>query len=180
MNRSPRSTRNGMTLLEIIIALGVVVVAILGIMSALVAASRTDESTAEQVRALNACRTMIETMKQTTFNEIYRRYNSTPGDDPGGAGTSPGPNFDVPGLRAQPGDADGFAGQILFPEVGNVLDETFVDGRMGMFAPKDLNGDNDATDVNVTNYMILPVRVVVDWRGAGGNTHMELTTYLFP
>jgi hypothetical protein len=119
-------------------------------------------------------------MKQTPFNEIWRRYNQIPGDDPGGAGTAPGQNFDVAGLRAQPGDGDGLPGRIFFPEVGNVLNETFVDPLMGIPVPKDLNGDNDATDTNVTNYLILPVRVVVDWRGAGGNTHLEITTFLFP
>ncbi|HZL70905.1 MAG TPA: hypothetical protein VFC86_00490, partial [Planctomycetota bacterium] len=45
--------RRAMTLIEIIIGMAVVVIAILGIMSALVAASRMDETTAEQVRALN-------------------------------------------------------------------------------------------------------------------------------
>ena len=72
-------------------------------------------------------------------------------------------------------------GQILIPEVGGNLSETFVDARMGMFAAKDLNGNGSANETNVnTTYMILPVRVVVDWRGAAGDTHMEVTTYLFP
>lgn len=180
MNRRT-SRRVGMTLIEIIIGLGVVVVAILGIMSALVAASRTDEATAEQVRALNGCKSTIEMMKQSTFAEIWRRYNSNPADDPGGAGTAPGANFAVAGLRAQAGDADGMPGQVIFPEVAGNLSETFVDARMGMPAGKILNGDLDATDTNVnTTYMILPVRVVVDWQGASGRNHMEITTFLFP
>ena len=48
-----------------------------------------------------------------------------------------------------------------------------------MSVAKDLNGDNDAVDVNVnTTYMILPVRVVVDWQSAKGRYHMEITTRL--
>lgn len=172
--------RSGMTLIEIIIALGVVVVAILGIMSALVAASRMDEATAEQVRALNACRTTIEMMRQTTFAEIWRRYNSNPADDPGGAGTAPGANFAVTGLRALDGDADGMPGQIIFPELAGNLSETVIEARLGMPVAKDLNGDGDAVDVNVNaDYLILPVRVVVDWKGASGPSHMEITTFLF-
>jgi type II secretory pathway pseudopilin PulG len=170
----------GMTLIEIVISLGVVVIAILGIMSALVSASRVDEATAEQVRALNGCKSTIELMKQVPFNEVWRRFNSDPADDPGGAGTAPGCNFAIAGLRAQTGDADGMPGQILFPEVGGNLSETFIDSRMGMSVAKDLNGDNDAVDVNVnTTYMILPVRVVVDWQSAKGRYHMEITTWLF-
>jgi hypothetical protein len=170
----------GMTLIEIIIGLAVVVVAILGIMSALVAASRMDEATAEQVRALNACRTMIETMKQVPFAEVWRQFNSNPADDPLGAGTAPGCNFAIAGLRAQPGDVDGRPGQILFPELLGNLSETVIEARLGMPVAKDLNGDGDAFDVNVNaSYLILPVRVVVDWRGATGNIHMEMTTFLF-
>jgi type II secretory pathway pseudopilin PulG len=170
----------GMTLIEIIIGLGVCVIAILGIMSALVAASRTDEATAEQVRALNGIRTTIEMMKQTSFREIWRRYNSNPADDPGGAGTAPGANFAIAGLRALPTDGDGMPGQIIFPELAGNLSETVIDSLLGMPVAKDLNGDGDALDVNVnTTYLILPVRVVVDWTGARGRTHMEITTYLF-
>lgn len=171
----------GMTLIEIIIGLGVAVIALLGIMSALVSASRMDEATSEQVRALNACRSTIETMKQTTFSEIWRRYNSNAADDPGGAGTAPGQNFAVTGLRAQNGDADGMPGQIFFPEAGGNLSETALDSRMGMAVAKDLNGNGNATDTNVnTTYMLLPVRVVVDWAGARGPYHMEMTTWLAP
>jgi type II secretory pathway pseudopilin PulG len=171
-----------MPLIEIIIGLGVVVMALLGIMSAMVSASRMDETTAEQVRALNACKSVIETMKQTTFTEIWSRFNSNGADDPGGAGTAPGPNFAVAGLRAQNGDADGMPGQIVFPEsaTGN-LSETAIDARMGMAVAKDLNGDGDALDTNVnTTYRILPVRIVVDWAGARGPYHMEITTFLVP
>jgi len=174
----PRGDR-GLTLLEIIIAMGILVVAIIGIMSALVSAIRVDEATAEQVRALNACKSKIEEMKTVPFAEAWARFNATPGDDPGGAGTAPGPNFAVPGLRPLTGDADGLPGQIIFPEVGNILSETVVDARMGM--PRDLNGDGDALDVNVsTTYKLLPVRVVVDWQGSKGAAHVELTTFLNP
>jgi type II secretory pathway pseudopilin PulG len=171
-----------MTLIEIIIGLGVVVIALLGIMSALVSASRMDEATAEQVRALNACKSVIETMKQTTFADIWRSYNANGADDPGGAGTAPGRNFAVTGLRAQNGDADGMPGQVVFPEsvTGN-LSETALDARIGMAVAKDLNGDGDVIDTNVnTTYRILPVRIVVDWAGARGPYHMEITTFLAP
>lgn len=180
MNRPPRAAA-GMTLIEIIIGLGVLVIAIIGIMSALVAASRVDQATAEQNRALSACKSILEQMKQTTYNEIWRRFNSNPADDPGGAGTAPGCNFAVPGLVAQPGDADGMPGQIFFPESGfGNLSETAVDARLGMPVAKDLNGDGDALDVNVNaTYMILPVRVVVDWKGISGPYHMEITTWFF-
>jgi type II secretory pathway pseudopilin PulG len=182
MSRRRKSRpESGMTLIEIIIGLGVLVIAVLGVMSALVSASRIDEATAEQVRAMNGIRSTIETMKQTTYGEIWRRYNSNGADDPGGANTAPGANFAVTGLRAQAGDADGMPGRIFFPELAGNLSETVIEARLGMTASKDLNGDGDTVDVNVnTTYMILPVRVVVDWAGARGPYHMEFTTWLVP
>ena len=173
---------SGMTLLEIIIGLAVVVIGLLGVMAALVNAARMDQNTADQVRAMNACRTIIETMKQENFAELWRRYNANGADDPLGANTAPGPNFAVTGLRAQAGDGDGMPGQIIFPtsSTGN-LSETFLDARIGMAVAKDLNGDGDVVDTNVnTTYMILPVRVVVDWRTPSGPYHMEVTTFLVP
>jgi type II secretory pathway pseudopilin PulG len=174
----PRGDR-GLTLLEIIIAMGILVVAIIGIMSALVSAIRVDEATAEQIRALNACKSTIEQMKTVPFAEAWARFNAVAGDDPGGAGTAPGANFAVAGLRPRTGDADGLPGQIIFPEIGNVLCETVIDARLGM--PRDLNGNGNALDVNVsTTYRLLPVRVVVDWQGSKGAGHVELTTFLNP
>ena len=180
MNRLDRADA-GMTLIEIIIGLGVLVIAILGIMGALVYASRMDQATAEQVLALNGCKSTLEQMKQTTFNEIWGRYNSNGADDPGGANTAPGANFAIAGLRAQPEDADGMRGRIFFPESSTAnLSETAIDGRLGMPVAKDLNGDGDAVDVNVNaTYMILPVRIVVDWQGINGRGHFEITTWLF-
>jgi type II secretory pathway pseudopilin PulG len=178
--RARRSDR-GLTLLEITVAFGIIIIALLGIMSALIQAMRTDEATAEQVRAMNACRSTIEQMKQVAFAEIYARFNSNPADDPGGAGTAAGKNFAVQGLRPLAGDADGLPGEIFFPELAGAVCETVVDTRLGMPAAKDLNGDNDAIDVNVsTTYIILPVRIVIDWQGARGPAHFEMTTYLNP
>lgn len=177
--RPPRSDR-GLTLLEIIIAMGILVIAIIGIMSALVSAVRVDEATAEQIRALNACKSKIEEMKTVPFAEAWARFNSNPADDPGGAGTAPGCNFAVAGLRPRTGDADGLPGQVLFPEALGNLSELVVDARLGM--PRDLNGSgNPPSDANVSiTYRILPVRVVVDWQGAKGAGHVELTTFLNP
>ena len=180
MNRFPRRDQ-GMTLLEIIIGLGVLVIAILGILGTIIGASRIDQATTEQIRAMNACRSIIETMKQTTYSEIWRRFNSNGADDPGGANTAPGANFAVTGLRAQAGDGDGMPGQIFFPEFAGNLCETVIDARLGMPAAKDLNGNNLPVDLNVnTTYRILPVRVVVDWAGATGPYHIEITTFLVP
>ena len=174
-----KRARRGLTLLEIIIAMGILVVAVVGIMSALVSAVRVDEATAEQVRALNACKSKIEEMKMQPFAEVWRRYNTNGADDPGGANTAPGANFAVTGLVPLATDADGMPGQVIFPETAGNVSETVVDARLA--TPRDLNGDGDSLDVNVsTTYRLLPVRVVVDWRGAKGPGHVELTTFLNP
>ena len=80
-------------------------------------------------------------------------------------------------MTLQANDPDGFVGDIVFPEVtlGGVtsLSERVVDARWGM--PRDLNGDGVITGGAIPSaYMILPVRVRIQWRGVGGNRSIEL------
>ena len=80
----------------------------------------------------------------------------------------------------QVGDADGLAGQVIFPtRVGfpGALREDVVDAKLGM--PRDLDGDGVIDTANhAGNYRLLPVIVRVRWRGATGNASAELRTML--
>lgn len=121
---------------------------------------------------------VIEQLKAANFDEVFARFNDDAGDDP--AGVSPGADFAVAGLDPRDDDADGIVGRILFP-VGagapSLLREDLVDEAFGM--PRDLNADGvvDAVD-HSGDYVILPVRVRVEWRGRSGNRFIELETIL--
>ena len=69
-------------------------------------------------------------------------------------------------------------GEIVFPESGGQLTETYVDAGMGM--PRDLNRDGDALDTNVGgSYKILPVKVTVRWKSMNGrDLYVEVYTLI--
>ena len=179
--RRPRRARAGLTLLETIVSLSILVVALLGFTKVVIlsmAASRMDRET---TLARQAARQVLETMQGAAFEDVFALYNANPLDDPGGAGTAPGNALAVFGLPPHPDDPDGLVGEILFPTTDvlgiPVLDETIQDAALGM--PRDLNGDGDQADqLAIDEYAVLPVRVRFRWRGAAGDSSFEFRTVL--
>ena len=120
-------------------------------------------------------------MRGLEFEELYARFNVDTSDDPE-SGDSPGPWFQVQGLQPLSSSTSGFQGMIhlpehLRPDGGSELREDLIDSELGM--PRDLTGDNliDGAD-HAQDYMILPVRVRVEWRGHCGERSFELVTLM--
>lgn len=175
---TPASTRQAFTLVELLIAVTVLIVAMLGAVGTISTISSLGESNRESTVAYQAARAVMETLSSETFEELFARYNSDPADDPIFAGSGPGPNFAVDGLDAQAGDADGLPGRVLLPEsAGALLLETLVDSSFGM--PRDLDGSGgvDAAD-HADDYILLPVRVRIEWTGKSGDRFVEYATIL--
>jgi hypothetical protein len=86
-------------------------------------------------------------------------------------------HFDVPGLTLQQGDPDGFVGEVLFPGDGFSLIENINDRDWGLPRDLDLDKQIDGTDQS-NDYVILPVRVRVAWRGPSGNQEVVLISTL--
>ena len=120
----------------------------------------------ENAIATEAARERIEFMRIHDIAEIFASFNETPADDPGGAGTAPGADFDVFGLQARDGDPDGMCGKIRFPGDGTSLLENGTDARLGMPRDLDLDGTIETVDVS-SDYLILPVEVRVEWQSSG-------------
>jgi hypothetical protein len=178
---SRRTRRAGVTLIEIAIGCVVLVTGVLAFTQSMISMEKAQRHTREVGRATQAARQVLEGIQAQAFAEAFRYYNDTPDDDPAGIGSAPGKNFAVPGLNPRTGDADGFVGEVIFPTppgLPGVLKENTVDDKLGM--PRDLNGDgliNTLADYSTT-YTILPVRVRVQWVGAGGPGVVELRTLL--
>jgi len=170
-----------LTLVEIAIGCVVLVTGVLSFAQAMIALEKSQQHTRDVGRATQAARQILESIQAQAFAEAFRYYNGTPDDDPGGIGTAPGKNFDVPGLSARANDPDGRVGEVIFPTPPGqpgVLRETTTDAKVGM--PRDLNGDglvNPLADYALT-YTILPVRVRVQWTNAAGSGAVELRTLL--
>ncbi len=185
--RFSRRTRTGMSLLELVVATMIAVVAmvIFSRMAAAIASQRSINR--ENAIAADATRDLLETMRNEDFGLLFARYNGDPSDDPIATGPAPGPSFDVPGLRAITGDPDGQVGEILFPSIdlsapgagvpSLELREDLVDDVLG--TPRDLNGDSivDALD-HTDDYYILPLTIQLRWEGRFGEREFVTTTML--
>lgn len=172
----PRS-RSGFTALEVLITIAVFTIGISAVSSTLLASRSLNKTTRETSVALEAAESAMETLRGEAFEEAFARFNATDLDDPAG-GNSPGIRFAVDGLRVREDDEDGFVGEIIFPGNGVELREDFVDDELGM--PRDLDGDGnvDAND-HSGDYVLLPVRVRLEWTGQNGNRFIELNSVLF-
>ena len=174
-----RRARSGFTLLELSVALAVFLFGVLGYARTMVSLEHAQQRAKESGRALQAARAILERIDAEAFPEAFRRYNRLATDDPGGSGTAPGANFAVEGLSARADDADGLAGEVVFPThptQPGFLWEGLDDQRLGM--PCFLNADGDQNDLLATDYQILPVLVRVEWTSAAGPGRVELATIL--
>lgn len=180
--RTRRRPQAGFTLVEVLLALVVLVVAVGGTLGTLNAYVRLDQQTAQKSMALRVAEEQIERMRAEPFSTLFERYNAEAADDPTGFLPSPGSGFPVPGLDVQVGDADGLAGEIHFPVAPGapgVLREDIAERNLG--TPKDLNGDGviDSLDHRL-DHLLLPVRVEVRWTGPAGMQSVTLDSILSP
>ena len=180
--RSRRAhARAGLSLVEIVVALSVLVVAASIFCQTLLSTARMRHLNRESGLAADAARVVLERMRNEPFLEIYRDFNEDPKDDPGGNATGPGCYFDVTGLEPLDGAPLGKVGRVSFPSMtvqvttggggkkGGIslggttvtqwhVREDVVDAGLGM--PRDLNGNNVVDTANhSSDYLVLPVRV---------------------
>lgn len=176
--------RAGFTLAELTLALAVLVIAVGGTLGTLSAYVRLDRQDEGRARAIRAAEGQLERMRAEPFADLFERYNDTAADDPVGPGVlpSPGSDFAVPGLDAQPGDPDGAPGRVTFPvdaAAPGVLREDLPLPELG--TPLDLNMDGviDGDDRR-DDHVLLPVRVEVRWNGPAGLQSVSLDSTLAP
>lgn len=122
----------------------------------------------ERVLAQNAIRSMAErvharayglsTTEENWAAELVELFSAS-GDI--------GNEFDIPGLNA--------VGALPTGSLQIVIDETTTDAELGidLGMPRDLNGDGDATDTDVSaDAILLPVVVRADWFGVNRETDL--------
>lgn len=88
-----------MTLVEIIIALAVIAVAILGAVSLVSFSMGQDHEAKERMQAMDAAKSIMERIQETAYDNIFPSYN--------------GFAFDVGMLLPADGDADGRVGRVV-------------------------------------------------------------------
>lgn len=180
--KQPRfGPRAGSLLVEALIALVVLVTAVLAFSRTATAGMQQQRGVLQRATAVAAAEELLEALRDVPVGEVFARYNATEVDDPA-LGTSPGPAFDVPGLRAPEDAEDGLPGRVLFPvqpAAGGELElrEDLEAVRFGL--PYDLDGDGAVESADVAStYRLLPVAVRVRWRAQRGVQEIELRTWL--
>lgn len=201
---APAHARAGLTIVEVIVALSVLVVAASIFCQTLLSTARVRQLNHDNALAADAARVVLERMRNEPYLHIYRDYNEDPKDDPGGTGTGPGNLFDVPGLQPRDDAPQGKVGRITFPSMavqvtsggggggkiglggssgGSVtttewhLREDVADEGLGM--PRDLNGNNVIDTANhSSDYLVLPVRVRIEWKSGAGARRFDIVTQL--
>lgn len=171
----------GFSLIELTVSIAILTVAISGIAGSILSAHTLNRVNQETALAQEAVQRALEELRARPFGEIFAAYNRVAGDDVGLSAGAPGSDFAVPGLDPQRADADGLCGRIEFPSVLNgafeELREDVVDEGLGMPHDLDASGAPDAAD-HSGDYVILPVRVVVEWRGVRGDRRWAAETIL--
>ena len=174
---SARSPLSGFGVVEILCAVVVLTVSAAAFCEAMIGGLRMADETRERARALEQVRRVVEELQDASFAQVFALYDASKSDDPGGAGTAPGPSFAVSGLRPLEGDTDGLVGSIEFPVIGTQLREDVSLDDLGM--PQDLDGDGVVDSANhAANYQLLPVLVRASWQGPSCPMHVELRTML--
>ncbi len=179
-----RRLRAGFTLLEVMFAAAILAIAISGAASAMLSSIQLDRVNRETAIATQGARRILEQVQDAEFGDLWALYNHDLADDPPAAvaaGTVPGADFAVAGLSLQEGDPDGANGEVVLPAVLNMgvweLREDIVDPALGM--PMDLNGDGIVDGIDHSgDYLIVPVRARVQWRGVSGERTLELVTII--
>ncbi len=162
-------------MIELAIAMSILLIGVVAVSSASARLHGLRKSSREITIGQNALRAMAE--------RIHARAYTVAEDDPGewaekltaiySAGGEFGDTFDVRGLNVDRGEVSIGSLQIL-------TDETLTDEALGfqIGMPRDLNGDGDALDTDVSaTARILPVLLTLQWTGQ--NRTSEITQGFF-
>ncbi len=167
--------RNGFSPVESVIAICVLTIGLLALGSTSAVTHALDDASEARSSATSAMQRVIERTKALSAQSV---------EDQGGwsntvtsallPGGSIGVTFDVEGL--DPWLEAGSIGMVRI-----LTDETLTDAELGipLGMPRDLNGDGDALDIDVTDdATLLPIIVRTRWGGAGGNRESMQAFYL--
>jgi len=168
----------GISLLEVLIAGAFLALAACGMSAVLAGSMSMNSVNKESAQARTAAQRMLEELQNVPTGDIFATFNSITVDDPLGAATAPGGLFSIH-MKPAAVQVSNMTGRVVFPELrpSGELREDMVDPELGM--PRDLNGDGviDSED-HAKDYLLLPVRIEVEWRGLTGERSYELHTVL--
>ena len=180
-NRLRRRTQRsgGFTLIEVALAMTILIVALMAMSASTLQMNSLRRQNRERAVAQNMIRIISESVHAISEKNRIEAEGTTQTwselmvDSLTGGGEL-GDVFNVTELSAQ--DGDDSVGTIQI-----VLDETATDATLGfeMGMPRDLNGDRDSLDNDVTvGARILPIVVTTRWTGVTGDVQIRHPFYI--
>jgi prepilin-type N-terminal cleavage/methylation domain-containing protein len=171
-----RKGRRGFTLIELAISMSILLIGIVSVVSATSRMHSLRKHNRERAVAQNALRSVGEGIHSRSFRLSRQSPNSWARDLIGlyGPAGTIGATFDVTGINLD-------LNQGAIGTIQIVTDETATDADLGyqIGMPRDLNGDGDADDVDVSgDARILPVLLQIQWRGQGGSNTVQQAFYV--
>jgi len=174
--RRARAKKRGFTLIELTISMSILMVGIISVVSATTRMHGLRKHNRERVVAGNGLRSIAERIHARSYRlgledsqnwvvDLLAAY---------GPGGNPGNTFDVVGINVD-------RGQNVVGTIEFVTDEEATDTALGVQVgmPRDLNGDGDADDTDVTaDARILPVILRLQWHGQTGSQTIEHGFYV--
>jgi prepilin-type N-terminal cleavage/methylation domain-containing protein len=104
-NSPHRVNRRGFTFVEVLVASAILAVICVGIAGALVQAPRVSRAAREEMSVRATMRGMVSEVSAAPYSGMSATFTGT--------------GFDVPGVEAMDGDADGLPGSVLVEEVND-------------------------------------------------------------
>lgn len=169
-----RSSEAGFSLFEILVASAVLAVAACAVTAAMIHGMAVGAMNTETQEAQETARKVLEQLSAVPVREVFARYNTNPLDDPSGPQTAVGNVVTLVSSSGKTLDAE-----IIFPNAGDVSEirEDVQDPVLGL--PRDLNADSVVDDQDHSvDYVMLPVRVRVTWRGVSGERSLDICSVL--
>lgn len=177
--RMPKSEKSGFTLIEVALAMTILIVALMAMSASTLQMNSLRRQNRERAVAQNMIRIMSESVHAISEKNLTEAEGTAQTWSelmvqslaPGG---ELGNTFGVRELAPQ-------AGQPSVGTITVILDETATDAGLGfeMGMPRDLNGDRDAFDNDVTiGARILPIVVTTQWNGVTGDVQIRHPFYI--
>lgn len=173
--RTRKPAKAGFTVIEMALATTTLLIGIMTISASTLRMYQLGRQNHEKTLAYNAVHAVAERINSASA--IASQNPNTWADTmlaTYGPGGTIGSAFQVDGLTPQIGSTRVGVIQIL-------TDETLTDQELGtvMGMPRDLNGDGDALDTDVTNdARMLPVIVTARWRDKGVKSYIKHPLYI--
>lgn len=196
IRRSSKGRAAGFTLVEVTIAAGVLVIGLMGLFATFGSSMQATGVAHERAIALKAAENQLEALKTMSLVDAFAAGRTFPvaglkaqSDDPDKiVGCIWLPGDDATKLSATDLRRSKVAQPLLLPKPTNPmgpgpdaeLREDVLYVPLGLPRDLDASGAINTSDISGSNFVLLPVVVVVEWQGVAGNMRLAVQTTLGP